>query len=667
MSGSTILHGIRRAALMLAALALPASAQVPAEKAPAKPTTTAVVAPASVAPVKPGQAAALTAADVNAWLDGYMPYALEAGDMAGAVVVVVKDGQVLTQRGFGYADMKRRRPVDPAATLFRPGSISKLYTWTAVMQQVEAGKIDLDKDVNSYIDFKIPDAYGKPITMRDIMTHTAGFAEAIKYLLTYDPKTLDSLEQALKRDTPKRIYAPGAMPAYSNYGAALAGYVVQRVSGEPFDVYVQRHIYAPLGMTHSTFAQPLPAKLRPFMSNGYTRASGEAGKYELIALAPAGSMAGTGADMAKFMIAHLANGGPLLKPETTRLMHAVANRPFSGLPGMALGFYHEDRNGETIVGHGGDTDQFHSDLHLYLDRGVGFYVSFNSAGKDAAAHVAREKMFTYFTDRYFPVPDAKLPTLATAREHGQALAGGYISSRAGAFSFLRLISILGQAKVHLNDDDTISVTALTNPAGVEKRWREVAPWQWQEVGGSERLQAVLENGKVTMFSIGGFAPIFEFLVAPASLNAAWIVPVLLVALAVMLLTALSWPLLAIVRRSYGHKVERTQRALRLHRATRATAWLALIVAGGWMVVLNAINTDLTALNGRLDPWMRVLQLLSLLFIAGTIATLWNSADKLRDVKAHKLTAIWSIAIALSALFLTWFVIDAGLLVPSLNY
>ena len=100
----------------------------------------------------------LNKTDVDAWLDGYIPYALARGDIAGAVVVVVKDGQVLTQRGYGFSDVEKRTPVSPETTLFRPGSVSKLFTWTAVMQLVEQGKIDLDKDVNAYLDFKIPRA-----------------------------------------------------------------------------------------------------------------------------------------------------------------------------------------------------------------------------------------------------------------------------------------------------------------------------------------------------------------------------------------------------------------------------------------------------------------------------------------------------------------------------
>jgi CubicO group peptidase (beta-lactamase class C family) len=141
----------------------------------------------------------LDKADVDAWLDGYMPYALKAGGIPGAVVVVVKDGQPLTMRGFGYADVKARTPVDPQNTLFRPGSVSKLFTWTAVMQQVQAGKINLDADVNTYLDFKIPPYHGKPITVRNLMTHTPGFAETAKYLILYGKKAPVPLKQALLR------------------------------------------------------------------------------------------------------------------------------------------------------------------------------------------------------------------------------------------------------------------------------------------------------------------------------------------------------------------------------------------------------------------------------------------------------------------------------------
>ena len=149
----------------------------------------------------------------------------------GAVVAVVKDGKIVTERGYGYSDVEKRTPVDPKLTLFRPGSVSKLITWTAVMQLVEQGKIDLDADVNRYLDFKIPPRDGKPVTMRNLMQHTAGFEEQAKGIMSEDPKA-PRFEALLKQWVPQRVFAPGSTPAYSNYGASLAGYIVQRVSGE---------------------------------------------------------------------------------------------------------------------------------------------------------------------------------------------------------------------------------------------------------------------------------------------------------------------------------------------------------------------------------------------------------------------------------------------------
>ena len=278
----------------------------------------------AAAPANPqdqaGVAVPLTKADVDIWLDGFMPYALRTADIPGAVVTVVKDGQILTARGFGYADVEKRTPVDPDRTLFRPGSVSKLITWTAAMQLVEQGKLDLDKDINTYLDFKIPDYDGKPITLRQIMTHTAGFEEAIKDLIFSDPAHMLPLGDYLKRWTPKRVFAPGTTPAYSNWATALTGYMVERVSGESFDDYCDKHIFAPLGMTNSTMRQPLPEALASQMASGY-KPGQDAGKFEIVGPAPAGSLSSTGTDMAKFMIANLDQGKGLLSPETAAMMH----------------------------------------------------------------------------------------------------------------------------------------------------------------------------------------------------------------------------------------------------------------------------------------------------------------------------------------------------------
>ena len=650
-----------------AALAIPAAGQSPAQLQPVN--TQKAVLPTSAVPATSaaGQVShELTKADVDAWLEGYMPYALKAGGIPGAVVVVVKDGQPLTMRGFGYSDLKTQKPVDPELTLFRPGSVSKLFTWTAVMQLVQAGKLDLDKDVNTYLDFKIPPRDGKPVTLRNIMTHTAGFAETAKYLIDFGDKKPDALGKILGRWVLDRIYGPGEMPAYSNYAASVAGYIVERVSGEPFDTYVQNHIFAPAGLTHSTFDQPLPANLKPLLSKGYKPGTSDPQPYEVIGMAPAGALSSSGADMGRFMIAHLNH--TLLNPATAQQMYANANKPYSALPAMALGFYHEDRNGLNIVGHGGDTVFFHSDLHLFLDKNVGLYISMNSIGKAGAAHSLREELLQEFADRYFPAPAENLPTASTAKQHGQAMSGHYVSSRAGGFNFLRLAALLGQTTASLDKDNNLVVSSITDLSGSPRKWREVGPWVWQEVNGADKLEAVPDGkGGIKMFSITPYAPIIEFLPAPASLNAGWIFPVGGIALLVLLIAALGWPVVALVRRKYKYQSDVSGRALQLHRATRATAWLYIAIALGWFLVLTAVNKDLGALNGGLDIWMRLLQVLLVVAIVGTLVAIWNAVTIARGPGRRWVAVIWAVLIALSAVFFAWLCIDLGLLTAALNY
>ena len=264
----------------------------------------------AVPPAAPAQSSTtvptLDAKDARTFFDGLVPYGIHRGDIADAVVVVVKDGQFLLAQGYGYANVAARKPVIADQTLFRPGSVSKTFTWTAVMQQVGEGKIGLDKDVNSYLDFKIPEKFGKPITMHDLMTHTPGFEETVGDEFMKSTDLLFPIGDYVKKHLQARIFPPGKIVAYSKYGATLASYVVARVSGESFDQYVADHILKPLGMDHSTFDQPLSASLAAKRSVGYHSASNKKTiAFEAIEVGPAGSLTATGTDMAHFMLAHL--------------------------------------------------------------------------------------------------------------------------------------------------------------------------------------------------------------------------------------------------------------------------------------------------------------------------------------------------------------------------
>ena len=352
----------------------------------------------------------MTAADVEAFLDGVMPLQIEREDIAGAVIVVVKDGKILFTKGYGFSDVAKRTPVTPDATLFRPGSISKLFTWTSIMQLVEQKKLDLDRDVNDYLDFKIPATYPKPITLRNIMTHTPGFEEVIKDLIITDQKRLVPLGDYIKASLPNRVYPPGTIPAYSNYATAMAGYILQRVSGEPFRRLRGAPYPAAAGHVAHDVRQPLPPALQPLMSKGYAVASKPPKPFEFVQAWPAGSSSLTATDIAKFMIMHLQDGKyenvQILQPETARLMHSAQFVAVPPMNSMCLGFYEESRNGQRIIGHGGDTGWFHSDLHLIPAANIGFFVSYNSAGKGQIN--PRGAVWEKFLDRYFPyqVPDA---------------------------------------------------------------------------------------------------------------------------------------------------------------------------------------------------------------------------------------------------------------------
>ena len=248
-----------------------------------------------------------------------------------------------------------------------------------------------------------------------------------------DPARLMPIETYVRETKPSRIFPPGEVPSYCNYCVTLEGYIVQRVSGEKFDDYLDKHIFQPLGMNNSTFRQPLPEQFKEQMATGYNVASGPPGYFELVGPAPAGSIATTGADMGRFMIAwmHAFNGteSPLLGHEAAQRMQTTMLRAVPPTQGMAVGFFERDRNGHRVREHGGDTQFFHSRLAMFMDDDVGIFMSFNSSGKDGAVYKIREDLFAAFADRYFPAQTPEIAKAPEAAAHAQLVSGRYASSR----------------------------------------------------------------------------------------------------------------------------------------------------------------------------------------------------------------------------------------------
>jgi CubicO group peptidase (beta-lactamase class C family) len=649
-SARRLIPAAAAALLTLTAFAqAPSSTAPPLTPAPAQAATAAAAAPASE----------LTAADVNAWLDGYLPYALKTGDVAGAVVVVVKDGAVLTSRGYGFADVEKRKPVDPKLTLFRPGSVSKLFTWTAVMQMVEQGKIDLDADINQYLDFKVTGKDGKPITMRNLMQHTAGFEEQAKGIISAK-NDLPAYDALLKRWVPERVFAVGSTPAYSNYGASLAGYIVQRVSGESFDDYIDHHIFEPLEMRHSTFRQPLPAALAPLMSNGYRTASDPAQPFEFIGPAPAGSMSSPGEDMANFMIAQLQDGEfhgkRILRAETARTMHDSPLTLLPPLNRMELGFFETNINGREVIGHLGDTDWFHTSLHLFMKENVGFYVSFNSQGKEGAAHTLRIALFQDFADRYFPASQDPLATridAKTAAEHAALMSGAWVVSRGGQTNFLAALGLVGQEKVGVSKKGQLSLP-FPGANGKPREWVEVAPFVWQDLGSHDRAAAKVVDGKPVRFSFDLLSPFMVFDRAPWYADGTWLLPLVGAGFAVCLLTALFWPVAALVRRSYGAPLALDPKSLRAYRLSKIAATAIAAGLGLWGLFMMLIMKDTGTLGGRLDPLLVFAQLFSIVaFLGGLLLLLWNLVVVWSGRRRWP-AKTWSVLLVLAALGVVWF-------------
>jgi CubicO group peptidase (beta-lactamase class C family) len=441
-------------------------------------------------------------AEIDAFLGGLMDAFMTDHHVAGAVVSVVRDGALLFSKGYGYADVDSLSPVDPAATLFRIGSVSKLFTWTAVMQLVEEGRLDLDTDVNEYLDFEIPATYPQPITMRNIMTHTPGFEDQAFGL--FGKKDV-SRSEWLRDHIPARVRPPGTYSSYSNYATALAGYIVERISGMPWEDYIEERIMKPLGMVYATGRQPLPDELAPHMSDGYVF---QGGKYvekpfEIIDWsAPAGSVSASADAMAKFMIAHLQYGrlgdARILQEETSHLMQTRQFGHDPRLPGFALGFYEQSSHGLRLVGHGGDTGWFHTDLSLIPSEGVGVFLSTNTA---SGGEISFGPFLEAFLDHYYPVPPIARPAPpenwpAEAAKY----AGTYIFNRRAYTTFEKVSALAGGAiKVSVGDPGEL---VANTPLGAVRVY-ETEPGLFRDPQGSMDV-AFEENdaGGVTRLFLG---------------------------------------------------------------------------------------------------------------------------------------------------------------------
>ncbi|MDZ4776949.1 MAG: serine hydrolase domain-containing protein [Alphaproteobacteria bacterium] len=410
--------------------------------------TPATTAPAAVAASAPP---IVEDASLEPFIDGVVQTTMHTERIAGVSVVVVRDGRVVLLKGYGVADEAGRR-IDPERTLFRIASISKTFTWIAMMQLVEQGKVDLNKPANDYLpaQLRIPDdGQTSPVLVRHLMTHSAGFEDLVAgHLFIPDPALAAPLVNALEHHRPRRVRPPGSASVYSNYATALAGAIVQHVTGQTFEDHVETTILTPLGLQSTTFREPypmalvqgrgLPSPMSPALaadlSEGFRWSGGAFAKQPfefVVQFAPAGSVSTTAADMGRYLQALMAGGNGVLKPESVALFARekplLANAP--GVNGVAWGMLQSHSpGGWRAWGHGGDTLRFHSELAIYPELKLGVFVTTNTTSGGAL----RDFLPGAIADRVGGANPAVTPAPAPDPEQRAALrrfAGAYMVDR----------------------------------------------------------------------------------------------------------------------------------------------------------------------------------------------------------------------------------------------
>lgn len=472
----------------------------------ALPTTVAGARLASGQPLPPGE--------LEAFVDGMVKDAMGREHVAGVTVSVVQNGQVLLKKGYGFAGLAPQRRVDPDRTLFRVGSISKTFTWIALMKEVEAGRINLDRPVNLYLPEKVrvrDQGFPEDLLVRHLMDHSPGFEDrALGHLFEANYNRVRPLDVYLRQERPRRVRAPGKLSSYSNYGAALAGQAVVYVTGKPFERQIEEQILLPLGLSHTTFREPHqpkkglpgppPAAIAGDFSDAYrwTGTGYEKRGFEYIGqIAPAGSASSTAGDMARYMLMLLGNGQlngvSIYGSRSAQAFRTPLRATPNGVNGWAHGFMVYDLpGGYRGYGHGGATIFFHSNMVVIPQLDLGIFISTNTETGYGLASRFPDRLVRQFYAAPTTYPRAGSPELA---DMGATFTGQYLTTRR-AYSGLEglVTSLAGGMEVKVTSDGRLVTSTMDSarawvPEGPVKEGRFVS------ADGDQRLAFAFRDGK----------------------------------------------------------------------------------------------------------------------------------------------------------------------------
>ncbi|MCU0670107.1 MAG: beta-lactamase family protein [Myxococcota bacterium] len=570
----------------------------------------------------PARSARLDAADLGPFFDGLFTGLMAERRVPGAVVLVVQDGAVVFERGYGTADPATGRPVDPATTLFRVASVSKLFTATAVMQLVEQGKLDLDADVNGYLkEFQIPATFATPITLRHLLTHTPGFDDSFLNGSERPGDPMLPLGTYLARFLPRRVMEPGKLISYSNHGFALAGHVVEAVSGQPFRDYVHEHVLLPLGMRHSGFSLPDPPPPTLAVGTDWQHGAFVPVPLDRMRWYPAGDLYTSAGEIARFMLAHLDAGripgsdARILREETARAMQTQGFTHHPGVVGWHLGFDELRWNDVAALGHGGSWNGYGTALVLVPEAKSGIFVS-TTRSNDMRFF---RPLLRAFFDRYYPpaTPRAAPVPDPAAKVRAGAIAGAYIPNRHVRGDLLRAGLFLGGLRIAANDDGSMTLnlpTGLLDPIRVV----EMQPDLWQSDRDDTRV-AVLRDAGGTLQRVAIDAFVYDRVPwwrDPALHQLAFGVCALLFAA-----TLLGFGLGGVARRIAKQPPSRVPLASRLLACAGAALGLGAILAAG----VGLAATSPFELFIEVPVWLRAMGVLSIASIPLAAVILFRSA------------------------------------------
>lgn len=557
--------------------------------------------------------------DLEAYADGVFETIMAEKHIAGATFSVVHQGKTMIKKGYGFANVDLKLMVNPDSTLFRIGTISKLFVWIGVMQMVEQGKLDLDRDVNHYLEaFKIPDTYDQPVTLRSLMTHTPGFEDKLYQLFIVDENLMKPLEEVLKDQLPKRVWPPFKQASYSNHGTGIAQYLVELASEMPFVDYAERFIFDPLGMQNTTIRQPLPARLAPDMSNGYAYKDGKFVEkpFELIPLQSVGSASTTASDMARFMTALLnktcLDGQCLLDSASFAKMIEPAFYHAERVNPALLGLMDLSMNDRRMFGHGGNTFLFHSMMVIIPEENTGIFYSFNSEGGAAPSG----KVIEHLIDYYFPDTRPLAETIELNADYLEDFEGTYRMNPFSHTEFFKVLSLAMSAKIG-QEDGKLRMDAM----GETTWWLPVDSLTFREET-SNRLIVFSRDkkGRVDNLFLGQLA-IFAFNKNHGVWNPQLHIILFAIFMLVLFYILIIWPWMYFVRRKY---VRADRAPVTLPVGSKVIAWLTGACYLTFFILFAAGSPSGNELVFGVTRGIKIALFFPVLAIPFTLMMIWQS-------------------------------------------